>query len=177
MSKFWQKLHTHHIKCQEKVWNSCYLFGRFHQRKKNARTIACTVRQPPPACLKTRETIAKRCWPCTSGRGQLGLAKQLRKTGKICNYYISMACCESLKTDRYEAKVALKEVEQRVADTKCSMMAVFFEYQGLVSILVIGILYIFKQRHLVIWAMWTLSCEDAQTQCLKCEGLGTCLPS
>ena len=108
---------------------------------------------PPPACLKTRETIAKRCWPCTSGRGQLGLAKQLRKTGKICNYYISMACCESLKTDRYEAKVALKEVEQRVADTKCSMMAVFFEYQGLVSILVIGILYIFKQRHLVIWAM------------------------
>ena len=62
----------------------------------------------------------------------------------------SMAFWESFKTDRYEAKVALKEVEQRVADTKCSMMAVFFEYQGLVSILVIGILYIFKQRHLVI---------------------------
>ena len=175
MSKFWQKLHTHHIKCQEKVWNSCYLFGRFHQRKKNARTIACTVRQPPPpACLKTRETLAKRCWPCTSRRGELGLAKQLRKTGKICNYYIFMAFCESFKTDRYQAKLALKEVEQRVADTKCSMMAVFFEYQGLVSILVIGILYIFKQRHLV-----TRHCEPyhARMQCLKCEGLGTCLPS
>ena len=100
---------------------------------------------PPssPACLKTRETLAKRCWPCTSRKGELGLAKQLRKTGKICNYYIFMAFCESFKTDRYQAKLALKEVEQRVADTKCSMMAVFFEYQGLVSILVMGILYIY----------------------------------
>ena len=128
----------------------------------------------PPACLKTRETLAKRCWPCTSRKGELGLAKQLRKTGKICNYYIFMAFCESFKTDRYQAKLALKEVEQRVADTKCSMMAVFFEYQGLVSILVIGILYIFKQRHLV-----TRHCEPyhARMQCLKCEGLGTFLPS
>ena len=73
---------------------------------------------PSPACLKTRETLAKRCWPCTSGRGELGLGKQWRKTGKICNHFISMAFWESFKTDRYEAKVALKEVEQRVADTR-----------------------------------------------------------